>query len=124
MAFAFFSYEIIGCHHKSVANAEAWWVCPEPGGVAIPSDSLCVCGSDDLRTCGFHMGNVVESGIYSVKGFGGASFGAYLDVDTEMGKACCVASHRWRGVAWLGLAWRGMAWRGVAWRGAVLGGVA
>ena len=79
-------FKILGCHHKAVANVDAYWICPEEDGTAYPSDNVCVCDDDDIRTCGFHVGSVTESGIYAVKGFGGKEFSAYLDYDTEMTK--------------------------------------
>jgi hypothetical protein len=79
-------FKILGCHHQSVANIDAYWICPEEGGTAFPSDNVCVCDNADIRTCGFHVGNVMESGVYVVKGYGGTAFSAYLDYDTEMGK--------------------------------------
>ena len=79
-------YKILTCRERHEANPNATWVCPVEGGHAFPTETLCVCNATAAATtgCGFNVAEAKFSGVYTLEGFGGERFDAYLDVDEEM----------------------------------------
>ena len=64
------------CATGHYENTEATWICPKDGGIAVPSDSLCLCDSTSIE-CD-PLSQVTESGVYTITGLGSDPFDAYV----------------------------------------------